>query len=190
MSLRPPIVRTLLVSGALLLLAARASAAEGASSGASEFFKWINFAILVALLLWAGFRKMGPALAASREAVGAAIREAGAAKARADEQLRQANERLARLEEEVRAIREEAARAAASETERIRALARSDAEKIAAAAQAEIAAAERAARLELKALGARLAVDGAETLLGTRLTRERQDALVAGFVASLAGRAN
>jgi F0F1-type ATP synthase membrane subunit b/b' len=51
------------------------------------------------------------------------------------------------------------------EAERIRALAKSDAEKIAVAAKAEIAAAERAARIELRALAAKLAVEGAESLL-------------------------
>ena len=190
MTLRRSILRTLAVCGAALALASRAAAAEEAASGSAELFKWINFAILAAALLWISLKGGGPWFRARQAAIGAAIREAGAAKGRADEELRRAEERLARLAEEVRGIREEAERAGASEAERIRALARSDVEKIAAAAKAEILAAERAARLELKALAARLAVDGAESLLATRLTRERQDALVAGFVRSLTGRPN
>jgi len=185
-------LRTLIVCGALLAAAARTTAAEeGAfAAGPTELFKWINLAILAAGLLWLCFKSWGPSFRLRQAAIGAAIAEAGSAKGHADQELRQAEQRLARLDEEVRGIREEAERAGASEAERIRALARSDAEKIAAAAKAEIAAAERAARLELKALAARLAVDGAESLLATRLTRERQDALVAGFVKSLAGRPN
>jgi len=62
--------------------------------------------------------------------------------------------------------------------------------KIAAAAKAEIEAAERAARLELKALAANLAVDGAESLLAKQLTPKAQESLISNFVKSLEGRPN
>jgi F-type H+-transporting ATPase subunit b len=111
-------------------------------------------------------------------------------KAEADRQLKDAEQRLARLEDEVRGLREEARREGAAEAERIRTLARSDAEKIDLAAKAEIAAAERAARMELKALAAKLAVDGAESLLAKQLTAQNQESLIAGFVKSLQGSPN
>jgi len=76
------------------------------------------------------------------------------------------------------------------EAERIRNLTRSDAQKIATAAKAEIEAAERSARLELKAIAANLAVDGAESLLAKQLTPQAQEALVSAFVKGLAGRPN
>ena len=66
----------------------------------------------------------------------------------------------------------------------------SDEEKIAAAAKSEIAAAERSARLELKALAAKLAVDGAESLLAKQLTPQVQESLVSAFVKSLEARPN
>jgi len=53
--------------------------------------------------------------------------------------------------------------------------------KIAAAARAEIEAAERAARLELKALAANLAVDGAESLIAKQLTTQAQELLISNF---------
>jgi F0F1-type ATP synthase membrane subunit b/b' len=59
-----------------------------------------------------------------------------------------------------------------------------------AAARAEIEAAERAARLELKAIAANLAVDGAESQLVKQLTPQTQESLVAAFVKSLGGRPN
>ena len=62
--------------------------------------------------------------------------------------------------------------------------------KLAIAAKAEIEAAERAARMELKALAANLAVDGAESLLAKQLTPQSQEALIAGFVKSLQGSPN
>ncbi len=73
---------------------------------------------------------------------------------------------------------------------RIRIATRSDAQKIAAAAKAEIEAAERAARLELKALAAKLAVDGAESLLAKQLTPQAQESLISSFVKSLEGMPN
>jgi F-type H+-transporting ATPase subunit b len=191
MTLRRSIFRTLVVCGASLAVGARAMAAEeGAAGGPTDIFKWINFAIVAGVLVWFCLKRGGPWFRRNRERISAAITEAAAAKGRADQQLRQAEQRLARLEEEIRGIREEAQRAGAAEADRLRALARSDAEKIGLAAKAEIQAAERAARLELKALAAGLAVDRAERLLATQLTRERQDALVAGFVKSLEGSPN
>jgi F0F1-type ATP synthase membrane subunit b/b' len=94
------------------------------------------------------------------------------------------------LEEEVRALRVEAEKEGVTEAERIRALAKSDAEKVGVAARAEIEAAERAARLELKAIAAKLAIDGAESLVAKQLTPQAQDALIAGFVKSLQGSPN
>jgi F0F1-type ATP synthase membrane subunit b/b' len=90
----------------------------------------------------------------------------------------------------VRGLREQAQKDAAAEAVRIRAMAKSDAEKIGAAAKAEIEAAERAARMELKTIAAKLAVDGAESLLAKQLTPQTQDALIEGFVKSLQGSPN
>ncbi len=77
-----------------------------------------------------------------------------------------------------------------AEALRIREVARSDAEKIGRAAQMEIVAAERAAKLELKALGARLAVGRAENLLAQQLTPAVQANLFRGFLRELEGSRN
>jgi F-type H+-transporting ATPase subunit b len=87
-------------------------------------------------------------------------------------------------------LRANAAKEAAAEVERLRAAAQSDTQKIASAAKAEIVAAERAARLELKALAANLAIDGAESLLTKQLTPQAQESLISNFVKSLEGRPN
>ncbi len=188
MKLRGPIVSSLLVCGAMLFFAAAARAAEegGANAAAAptEIFKWINFTIVAGVLIWVFAKKLPPVFRANAEKIGSAITKATAAKAEADRQLKESEQRLARLEQEVRGLREEALREGAAEAERIRALAKSDAEKIGAAAKMEIAAAERAARIELKALAAKLAVDGAESLLAKQLTPQTRDSLIAGFVKS------
>jgi F0F1-type ATP synthase membrane subunit b/b' len=65
-----------------------------------------------------------------------------------------------------------------------------DVEKIRIAAKAEIEAAERAARVELKELAAKLAVDGAESLVTKQMTPAVQEAMINSFVQSLQGRPN
>lgn len=169
-------------------------AAEEGGAGSSEFataiFKWINFAIVVAAVVWVGLKKTPGYFRGRAEAIGSAIAKAGSAKAAADAQLREAETKLANLEKEVAELRAFAEREAAAEVERIRAVTRSDLERIAAAAKAEMEAAERAARLELKALAAKLAVDGAESLLTKQLTAQAQSSLISNFVKSLEGMPN
>jgi F-type H+-transporting ATPase subunit b len=192
MKLRKPIVSSLIVCGVLTFFSAAAhGAAESSNSGGpTEFFKWINFAIVAGALVWLFGKRLPPWFRNNAEKIGSAITKATAAKTGADRELKEAEKRLACLDEEVRGLRDEAQKDAAAEAERIRALARSDAEKITIAARAEIEAAERAARIELKALAAKLAVEGAESLLGRQLTPRAQDALIAGFVKTLKGSPN
>lgn len=193
MKLGKPIVSSLFVCGALLLRAAAASAAEqgAAQSGApTELFKWINFAIVAIALIWVFAKKLPPVFRSNAEKISSAITKATGAKAEADRQLKDAEQRLAHLEDEVRGLREQAQREGVSEAERFRALAKTDAEKVAIAAKAEIETAERAARMELKALAAKLAVDGAESLLAKQLTPQTQESLIAGFLKSLQGSPN
>jgi len=179
---------------AALLFALSAHAAEegGAAGGegAQEIFKWINFAIVAGLILWVCLKKAPAFFGKRAEAISSAITKATSTKAAADAQLGEAESKLANLQKEVAELRAFAEREAAAEVERIRVATQSDAQKIAAAAKAEIEAAERAARLELKALAAKLAVDGAESLLAKQLTPQAQESLISSFVKSLEGRPN
>lgn len=181
------------VIATLLFALTTHAAEEGGAPGAEkaqEIFKWINFAIVAGALLWVCLKKAPGFFRGRAEAIGSAITKAGSAKAAADAQLREAETKLADLQKEVAELRAFAERESAAEVERLRAATRSDEQKIAAAAKAEIEAAERAARLELKALAARLAVDGAEALLAKQLTAKVQEALISNFVKSLEGRPN
>lgn len=192
MNLRKTIFSSLFVCGASLFFAAAAFAAEEGTKaeGPTEIFKWINFAIVAIALIWVFAKILPPKFRANAQNISSAITKAQAAKAEADRQLKDAEQRLARLEEEVRSIRAEAQKDGVAEAERIRALAKSDVAKVGVAAKAEIEAAERAARLELKAIAAKLAVDRAESLVTKQLTPQTQDALIAGFVKSLQGSPN
>jgi F-type H+-transporting ATPase subunit b len=178
----------------LLLAGVGTNAAEeggnAATERATEIFKWINFAIVASVIVWVFGKLLPPVFRKRAEAVSSAITNATSAKAAADAQLREAQTRLGNLQKEVAELRAMAEKEAAAEVERLRAATQSDAQKIAAAAKGEIEAAERAARLELKALAANLAVDGAETLLAKQLTPKAQESLISNFVKSLGGRPN
>jgi F0F1-type ATP synthase membrane subunit b/b' len=178
----------------LLVFTPFAAAAEESSAYPSDasggIFLWINFVLLAGAIVWLVRKHGRPLFRTNAERISSEITRAAAVKAQAEVKLREAEAKLARLEEEVAELRAEAQREAAAEAARLRELARSDAEKISHAAQEEIAAAERAARLELKAIAAKLAVDGAESLLVTQLTPQTQGALLADFVNSLPGRPN
>lgn len=178
------------VLAALFLTLSAHAAEEGGAAGAArsqELFKWINFAIWAGALLWVCAKKAPRFFRTRAEEIGSAISKADRAKAAAEAQLREAEAKLENLEKEVAELRAFADREAAAEVERIRTATRSDMEKIAVAAKAEIEAAERAARLELKAVAARLAVEGAESLLTNQLTAQTQAGLISNFVKSLEG---
>ncbi|HXM93347.1 MAG TPA: ATP synthase F0 subunit B [Candidatus Dormibacteraeota bacterium] len=187
--------RLLLVVGVSMMLLCAVSTLHAAeesgnpsSEHAQELFKWINFAIVTAAIIWLGLEKAPRFFAGRSEAISAEIKKATALKAEAERRLQEAEIKLANLEKEMAELRAMAQRETAAEVERMRALTRTDEQKIAAAAEAEIEAAERAARLELKALAANLAVDGAESLLARQLTPAAQESLISGFVKSLEGR--
>ncbi len=180
----------------LTFAAAGARAAEESADAkakqehATEIFKWINFAIVAGVLGYVFLKVTPPKFRQNAAEISSAIAKATAAKAEADKQLKDAEGKLARLQQEVAQLRAAGDQDAKSESERIRNVTQSDAAKIGAAAKAEIEAAERAARLELKAIAANLAVDGAESLLVKQLTPQTQEALVANFVKGLEGGPN
>ncbi len=156
-----------------------------ADSPTGWVFRWINFAIVAALLVYA-FRKASPAFRARAEEISRKIAEGSRAREAAEKQRQEVRAKLAAIDAEVATMRAEARRGAEAEVERIRALAKSESEMIDRAAQAEIAAAERAARLELKSFAARMAVEHAEALLRDGLlTPDTEAALFRTFVTEL-----
>lgn len=176
-----------------LLAAAPALAQEGEPSPADTstgwVFRWINFAIVFALIVY-GFRKAAPAFRAKREEIAGKIAEGTRVREAAEAKRREAETKLKGLDQEVARLRADAKVATEAEAQRLRAAAKEDAQKIERAAQAEIAAAERAARIELRALAARLAVERAEAQLRSDLTPKAEAALFRGFLEELERSAN
>jgi F-type H+-transporting ATPase subunit b len=177
----------------LLLAISTFGTEEGGSPAAQSIgmiFKWLHFAIVAGLLYWVFAKNLPPKFRGRADQIGAAIEKATAAKTDAEQRLREAAEKMANLEREVATFRAQAQKDAAAEIERLRNATQLDVEKIRIAAKAEIEAAERAARVELKELAAKLAVDGAESLVTKQMTPAVQEAMINSFVQSLQGRPN
>jgi len=177
-----------------LFSAALALGAEEGGSPAEKsigmVFKWIHFAIVAGLVYWVFGKLLPPVFRRNADNISSAITKATAAKVEAERKLQEAATKMGNLEREIAEFRVQAQRDAAAEVERLRAATVLDVEKIRTAAKAEIEAAERAARVELKELAAKLAVDGAESLVSKQMTPAVQEAMISNFVQSLQGRPN
>ena len=181
-------VRGLIAVGMISILTAIPASAQEtgdiADSSTGVIFRWLNFAIVFALIVW-GFRAAAPHFRSRSEEISRKIAEGARARQAADQQRAAAQQKLAGLPDEVARLRADAKRSGEAEAQRLRALAKTEAETIAKAAQEEIIAAQRAARLEMKALAARLAVEQAEALLRQQITSSEQANLFEAFVADL-----
>lgn len=175
----------------LALTALPAMAQEGEASPVDStigwVFRWLNFAIVFGVIAYYAVKKGGPYFRHNADEIARKIEEGARAREQAEQRRKEMEAKLANLPTDVEQMRAEAKRMGLAEAQRIRATARQEAEKIEQSAQAEIAAAERAARLELKALAARIAVENAEKLLESELTRDAEKRLFRTFVAELAG---
>ena len=174
----------------MIAMAAQEEEPKSAEKPVSIGFKWVHFVILAAVLYWLFAKVLPPIFRRNADNISSAITKATIARTEAEKQLKKAEAMLANLEQEVAQFRTLAQKEAAAEMGRLRGLMKIDAERISQAAQAEIEAAERAARVELKQLAAKLAVDRAETLVGKELTAGLQEAMISRFVQSLQGRPN
>ena len=175
------VLLALLTAAPLLAQESDAASAESASSWA---FRWLNFAAVAGLILFA-LRKAAPVFRRRAEEISGKIAEGARAREAAEKQRREVRAKINGIDAEVAGLRSDAKRATAAEAERIRALAKTEAEAVERAARAEIGAAERAARLELKARAARMAVERAEALLRENLTPNAEAALIRAFVAEI-----
>jgi F0F1-type ATP synthase membrane subunit b/b' len=180
-------------TGLLLLLTAVPALAldeeSAADTPAGWVFRWINFGIILALIVY-GFRKAAPFFRRHADEISERILEGTRAREAAEKQHREVEAKIAGIQTEVAQMRAEAKRGVEAEAERLRKLARSEAEMIEHAAQAEIGARERAARLELKALAARLAIERAEATLRQEMTPQAEAMLFGRFVRELEGKLN
>jgi F0F1-type ATP synthase membrane subunit b/b' len=173
----------------LLFAAAPAFAQEGEASPADSpvgwVFRWLNFALVFGGLGYAIWKWGAPYFRQHAEEISERIAEGTRAREAAETQRREIQAKLAGLEDEIKRLREVGKRDAEAEAQRLRDMGRAESEKIERAARAEIEAAARQGRLELKVLGAKLAVELAEALLRRSLTPKSEEFLFGGFVTEL-----
>ena len=163
--------------------------ASGADSATGWLFRWINFGIIAALIIY-GFLKATPQFQSRREELTRQIQEGARAREGAERDLREVQSKMAGIGALTAELRIEAKRAAEVEAQRLRELAKTEAGMIEEAAKAEIAAAEHAARLELRAFAARKAIERAEAMLQSEMTSNAEAALFTTFVTDLQRSAN
>src|SRR5580658_7736456 len=161
-----------------------------ASTPQAEVFRWVNFAIIFAVVAWLLIRKAGPAFRAHSESIADSIMDSRMLREAAERQRREAEQKLATLDTEIARMRQSALDDAAVEAQRLRTLATREIERIQKSAQDEIRAAERASRLELKRIAARISIARAEALLRAQLTPQADSNLFRSFLAGLNGGAN
>jgi F-type H+-transporting ATPase subunit b len=177
----------------LLLTAAPAFAQEAASeteSPVGRIFRWLNFAIVFAILAYVVAKYGAPGFRRRAVEISEKIAEGARAREAAETQRREIQAKVANLQNEIEQLRLQGRRDAEDEAQRLRDTVRSESEKIELAARAEIDAAARAGRLELKALGARLSVQLAEAMLRQELTPQAEAKLFHSFVGELGRNVN
>ena len=175
----------------ILLTAGPACAQEAATdSPVGRTFRWLNFAIVFALLAYVIVKYGAPSFRNRASQISEKIAEGARAREAAETQRREIQAKVSNLQSEIEQLRLQGRHDAEGEAQRLRDTARSESEKIEQAARTEIAAAERAGRLELKALGARLSVQLAEAMLRQELTPQAEAKLFRSFVGELGRNVN
>lgn len=146
-------------------------------------FWCLNFAIVLAVIVWAVKSKVVGALRDRTVLIRKSMDEARAASEAAMERLKAIEARMARLDSEVAQLKSQAEAEFAGEETRIQQAANEDARRVVEFAETEIAAAAKSARRELKAFAAELAVTLAEKKI--KIDPQTDQQLVSTFVNDL-----
>jgi F-type H+-transporting ATPase subunit b len=128
---------------------------------AARLFEYLNFSILVGVILFAAFRYLPKTFRANRQEIQHRLVEARTATEQANARLAAIEQRLSRLDEEIAAIGKQAEKDSAEDEARIKASIDAERQRIITGATQEIAAALSAAQRDLKHFAAGLAVDRA-----------------------------
>jgi F-type H+-transporting ATPase subunit b len=132
------------------------------TGGNLQYAYWLavllNFAVIAAVLLWAGRKYLPGIFRARTEAIQRAMEQARRASEDANRRLSEIESRLSKLDDEISAMKASGEADLAAEETRIKAAAEEDARKIVESAQQEIAAAAKAARRDLTGYAADLAI--------------------------------
>jgi F0F1-type ATP synthase membrane subunit b/b' len=162
---------------------------EGGHHEIPVVYKWVNFGILAAGLVFLAFKVGGPFFAERAREITVALDAAGRVKAEAEAQVAEITKRIANLDGELAAMKAEARREMEKERERSRRETEELKVKAQAAAEQEISSAVKHAEFELRRFTSQLSLRLAEEKIRTRMNNQVQAGLVGGFVASLSQQA-
>lgn len=172
--------------GALLLLllaAAPASAAGGEEGGDGLLFPWLNFALLIGVLVFLTRKPVREFFAGRRRAIQDALESAAELQRQAEERHAKWQRRLVDLDRELDEIRRLGRERVEAEREHILADARAGAERIQRNARSAIEQELRRAREQLREEASDLALELAAGLLRDRVNDSDRDRLVDEFIA-------
>lgn len=168
---------------------ARASAwlqaAESSGSSHDEFFKWLNFLIMIGALAYFLRRPLSDFFADRLDAIHQALSQGRRAVEVSEAKLGEIEGKLSNVQQEIAAFRADSEREMQAERERLKQSAQLEAQRILDFAQVQIEAATRLAKAELKKYAARQALELAEVLVRQRLDDPARQRLVGNFVAGL-----
>jgi F-type H+-transporting ATPase subunit b len=153
-----------------------------------DLWKWINFALLAAVLGYYLYTRAGGFFSARTSDIRKGLTEAAQVKKEAEARYAEMERRLAGLESDIEALRRRATQESGAEHERIQQEIEREMAKIRAQAEQEIASAAKAARQNLRAYSAELAVGLAEQRIRERMTPEVDDALVQAVTGQIENR--
>ena len=143
----------------------------------------LNFAVVVAAIVWASKKFLPGLFRARTTAIQKAMEEARKASSEARHRLAEIELRLSRLDVEIGGIRAAAEKESQAEDARIQAATEEDTRKIIESTEQEIAAAVKQARRDLAAYAADLAVSHAQKQI--RVDADTDQALLRGFAEQL-----
>ncbi len=152
------------------------------SSSHTDLFDWINFILLVVVLVYVLRKPVGGFFANRSAALQHDLDEGRKALEAARAQLAQAEEKLRRLAADVAGLKTSAAREKELELARLREASEAEGKRILESARSMIESATQAARQELKRTAASEAVALAEKMIRERLDEAGRARLVSRFL--------
>jgi len=170
-----------------LMLIASATPARAATEGGGLFFPFVNFILLVAVVVYFARKPVREYFATRRAAIQDDLHSASELRREAEERFAKWLRKLVDLEAELEQIRTTARGRAESEREHIIADATATAERIRADATAAIEQELRRSREVLREEAADLAVELAGNLLRESVTEADRERLVGEFIARIEG---
>jgi F-type H+-transporting ATPase subunit b len=167
-----------------VLAAAAATPAHAAEE--SLLYPWINFALLIAVLVYFARKPVQSYFADRRTAIRKDLDEASAMKRRAEERYAQWQRRLADLDRELAEIRASAQQRAEAERTTLLADARAAADRIRSDAAVAVDHELRRARARLREEASALAVELASGILREKVTAQDRERLIDEFIERIA----